>query len=607
MTWQAADDRAGRRLRRRAAAADRGRPRPRSRRRTPGGAAPHRARGLRGVDQRRAGRRRRAQPRVEQLRVAAALPQLRRHRPACGRDDASSASRSATGGSGAGSAGPGGARVLRRSSWRALAQLEIDFDDGHRQIVGHGRPLAAGPSAVIVNDLYDGQTIDARRRRRTEHRRVGGRRLVDFDTARARRPYVGPPVAAPGGRCGHVRIWTSPSGRTLVDFGQNLVGWLRLSVQRRGRSTITVRHAEVLEDGELGVRPLRTAQGDRPVRPERRRRRPSSRRFTFHGFRYAEVDGWPGELTADDARGGRRPLRAAPHRRLRVLRPAAQPAPPTTSSGACAATSVDVPTDCPQRDERLGWTGDLAVFAPDRRVPLRRRRRSSATGCSTSPLEQEHADGRVAVRGPGRAQVTSRPSAPEGMPAPDTAAIWSDAAVWVPWALWQAYGDGAVLATSTPSMARARPPGRAGLLTPTGCGTTASSSATGSIPTAPPDQPCRRQGRHGRRRHRRASTARAARRPRRPRSSAGTTTPSGSTQLAAADACGRSASTTSQTTARSAATRPTVYALAIVFGLLDGADRQRAGDRLAELVAAERLPHRAPASPARRSSPTRSP
>ena len=93
---------------------------------------------------------------------------------------------------------------------------------------------------------------------------------------------------------------TSPSGKTLVDFGQNLVGWLRIRVRGSAGSTITLRHAEVLEHDELGVRPLRTAKAvDRFILSgEEDVFEPT---FTFHGFRYAEVDGWPGGADAPSA------------------------------------------------------------------------------------------------------------------------------------------------------------------------------------------------------------------------------------------------------------------------------------------------------------------
>ena len=74
----------------------------------------------------------------------------------------------------------------------------------------------------------------------------------------------------PGESCSPVQIWTSPSGKTLVDFGQNLVGWLRVQVQGPAGSTMTLRHAEVLEHDELGIRPLANGQGHRPVHPQRR-------------------------------------------------------------------------------------------------------------------------------------------------------------------------------------------------------------------------------------------------------------------------------------------------------------------------------------------------
>ena len=92
------------------------------------------------------------------------------------------------------------------------------------------------------------------------------------------------------------RIWTSPSGRTLVDFGQNIAGWIRLRARGPAGTEITIRHAEVLEHDELGTRPLRGAKatdtfvlsgGEDEFEPT----------LTFHGFRYAEVTGYPGDLT----------------------------------------------------------------------------------------------------------------------------------------------------------------------------------------------------------------------------------------------------------------------------------------------------------------------
>ena len=160
-----------------------------------------------------------------------------------------------------------------------------------------------------------------------------------------------------------VSIITSPSGCTILDFGQNLVGRLRLTVQGPAGHTITLRHAEVLEHGELGTRPLRHAKATDHYTLRGEGVETWEPRFTFHGFRYAEVKNWPGELNPDDIRA------VVCHSDME-----------RTGWFECSDPLVnrlhenvvwsmrgnffDLPTDCPQRDERLGWTGDLQVFSP---------------------------------------------------------------------------------------------------------------------------------------------------------------------------------------------------------------------------------------------------
>jgi hypothetical protein len=195
-----------------------------------------------------------------------------------------------------------GDRALYGDELAVLMQLEIEFTDGYIQNVVTDESWVAGPSAVLFNDLYDGQTIDAQRysdawlQGSFSDDAWTGVHAVEFDLSRLT-PYIGPPVRRQE-ELQSIKIWTSPAGKTLVDFGQNLVGWVQLRVRGPAGTTITVRHAEVLEHDELGTRPLRTAEAtdhfilsgkDDAFEPT----------FTFHGFRYVEVEGWPGELTAD--------------------------------------------------------------------------------------------------------------------------------------------------------------------------------------------------------------------------------------------------------------------------------------------------------------------
>jgi alpha-L-rhamnosidase len=343
-----------------------------------------------------------------------------------------------------------GNRAVYGDRLAAIAQLEVAYADGHRQLVITDETWRAGPSATLANDLYDGQAIDAQRAdgiwMHPGAALPGWGRVerLDFDTSRLT-PYVGPPVIRHEA-LRPVAIWESPSGRTLVDFGQNLVGWLRFTTQGEAGAEIIVRHAEVLEHGELGVRPLRTARatdrfvlsgGEDHFEPTK----------TFHGFRYAEISGWPGELTPDcvEAVVVHSDLRRTG--RFECSDPMLNQLHANVTWGM-RGNFLDVPTDCPQRDERLGWTGDLAVFAPsaaflyDVDSFLRDWLRDLAA-------EQQAHDGLVPLVIP---DVLKYEPAVPGFSPPATVAIWSDAAVWVPWALWQAYGHRTVLEDQYASM-----------------------------------------------------------------------------------------------------------------------------------------------------------
>ncbi len=212
------------------------------------------------------------------------------------------------------------------------AALEIVYADGTVQRVTTASDWSAEESGTIRNSLYGGQTIDARRRAAPAPLAV---HEVEVDRA----PLflqTAPPVARQE-RLRPQRIWQSPSGRTLVDFGQNLVGWLRVEVEGTAGDEVVVRHAEVLEDGELGTRPLRAARATDVFvlsgAPD-----VFEPTFTFHGFRYAEVEGWPGEPPP-------RPSRRSSCTR-RCAAPDTSPAPTRSSrvswrtrSGARRATS----------------------------------------------------------------------------------------------------------------------------------------------------------------------------------------------------------------------------------------------------------------------------
>ncbi len=336
----------------------------------------------------------------------------------------------------------GGRRNIYGDRLALLAQLEIRYADGTTERIVTDERWHAATGPILASDIYDGESYDARLERDGwseagyDDRDWTAVRFVDRDLRTLVAP-MGPPVrrieqVAP------VSITTSPSGRTLVDFGQNLVGRLRLSVQGPAGQTITLRHAEVLEHGELGTRPLRAAAATDRYTLRGASVETWEPRFTFHGFRYAEIEGWPGELQADDLtavvchsdleRTGwfecSDPLLNRLHENV---------------VWSMRGNFLDIPTDCPQRDERLGWTGDIQVFAPTACFLY------DSAGFLESWLQDLHADQRD-LDGvvPFVVPNILGPTPP--------AAAWSDAAVIVPWVLYQRYGDAGVLAQQWPSM-----------------------------------------------------------------------------------------------------------------------------------------------------------
>lgn len=466
----------------------------------------------------------------------------------------------------------------------AFAQLEITFADGATQTVVTDADGAwtAGPSAVVANDLYDGETIDARRRDdawlSTGFAGDGwvGVHALDFDTA-ILAPYVGPRVHR-WNELPVAEITTSPSGKTLVDFGQNLVGWVRVSVRGDEGAEVTIRHAEVLEHGELGTRPLRSALatdryllsgGDDVFEPT----------FTFHGFRYAEVTGWPGELEPEDLTAVAIGSDLERIGTFRTSDPMLNQFHENVVWGM-RGNFVDVPTDCPQRDERLGWTGDIAAFAPTAAF-LFDVDAFLSDWLIDLDLEQQHHDGIVGFVIPDVLKYIDRDTPTEFGPA-DSTAIWSDAAVWVPWTLYQAYGDQDVLGRQFGSMAshvrRVK-----SLLSPAGVWDGNFQFGDWLDPDAPPEDPAKAKADKGV-----VATACAYHSARIVADAAallGLTGEQAEFEKLASDL--RTAFNREYVdngVVKSDCT--TVYALAIVFGLLDASDEAVAGSRLAELSAA---------------------
>ncbi|MBP2266328.1 alpha-L-rhamnosidase [Pseudarthrobacter sp. PvP004] len=357
-------------------------------------------------------------------------------------------------------------------------QLELDYGDDAETIATDEEFLtAAGP--VLFDSIYDGEHYDARR----EHQ---GWSSPGFDASKWSKVEVldwdlntlEAPTKEPVRRIEELaaqRLITTPLGKTIADFGQNLVGWVRLTVQGEAGTTITLRHAEVLEDGELGIRALRTAKATDQYTLRGGGPETWEPRFTFHGFRYAEIEGYPGELTKDKLTAvvihtdmTRTGWFESSNPLLNQLH--------SNTVWSMRGNFVSLPTDCPQRDERLGWTGDINVFSPTAAY-LYDVRGVLGSWLRDLALEQKH-KGYVPMVVPDF----------QTHAAPMTTAVWSDAAVLVPWTLYQAYGDTQILADAYASMSSFTDQVE-GLLNPDGLWDAGFQFGDWLDPDAPPENP----------------------------------------------------------------------------------------------------------------------
>ncbi|QDP97101.1 Bacterial alpha-L-rhamnosidase [Microlunatus elymi] len=337
----------------------------------------------------------------------------------------------------------GGFRNLFGHDLGLIAQLELTFTDGRTKIISTDHTWRAARSPILHAGNYDGEAYDAREE-------WPGWSEPGFDDSawswvkpgqRDPRTLVapdGPPV-----RCTEeikpLAVLTTPSGKQVLDFGQNFVGRIRIRVTGPRGHKLSLRTAEVMQQGEIYTRPLREAKSTDTYILAGSDREEWEPRFTFHGFRYAEVIGWPGDLGAAVAAGdviGRvyhsdlertgsfdcsNPMLTQLHRNV---------------VWGMRGNFVDVPTDCPQRDERVGWTGDIQIFAPTAADLY------DVSGFLRSWLKDlaidQLPDGTVPWYVPViPAHATWTPIRP--------GAAWGDVAVLTPWLLYQRYGDAQIL------------------------------------------------------------------------------------------------------------------------------------------------------------------
>jgi alpha-L-rhamnosidase len=324
-----------------------------------------------------------------------------------------------------------------------LYQLEVTYTDGTSEVITSDAQWKSSTGPIRKAGIYYGEAYDAQLEKKdwtqstfrdTDWSSVT---LVNGGKENILASY-GPPVKK------HetfrpVKIFKTPKGETVVDFGQNLVGWVTLKVKGKAGDKITIHHAEVLDKNKnIYLDNLRAAKAEIVYTLKGGEEEVYEPRFSFFGFRYAHVEGYPGTLTPDKI------IATAVYSDM-------QPTGNFTSSNALVnqlqhniqwgqkGNFVDIPSDCPQRDERLGWTGDAQVFF-----------RTAAYNMNVAPFFHKWLKDLTADQRKDGAVPFVIPNVLSDNDVSSTG--WADVAVIIPWNLYYAYGDQKILEQQYESM-----------------------------------------------------------------------------------------------------------------------------------------------------------
>ncbi|KAJ4989362.1 glycosyltransferase family 28 domain-containing protein [Stagonosporopsis vannaccii] len=345
----------------------------------------------------------------------------------------------------------------RRNIWgdrnTLIAQLEAAAEDGSVQQVVSDETWSVTEGPIRLTEIYDGEKYDATKEiDGWSSGEDGGQtwQSVEVLDPLPERTKLVAGYGEPVRRIETVKPIeqiTTPSGKTIFDFGQNLVGYVRINkVRGKAGHKIVLKHAEVLEHGELGTRPLRDCKAtDEYTLKGSEKAESWEPRFTFHGFRYAQVENWPEDSPLTDALEAvvcHTDMQRAGHfecsdSNLNKLY--------QNVCWSMRGNFLSIPTDCPQRDERLGWTGDLALFAPTAAYIYQ---------CA-GILKNWHTDLAICQQRRDGLPPMVCPDPLEGDRFWDLGiptAIWHDVTVLGPWALYRATGDVEILRTQYESM-----------------------------------------------------------------------------------------------------------------------------------------------------------
>ncbi len=323
-----------------------------------------------------------------------------------------------------------------------LLQLKIEYTDGSVETIITDKNWKYNTGPILESDIYDGELYDARLE-------MDGWSSPNFDesvwidvvllnyTKDKIIASQGLPVKATE-EIIPVKVLQTSKGETVLNMGQNMVGWLRIKVKGQKGDIIKIQFAEVLDkEGNFYTENLRSAKATNTYILKGDTEETYEPYFTFFGFQYVKIEGLREPININDFTGI-------------VVHSDMEP----TGTFSCSDTLInklqsniqwgqkdnflDVPTDCPQRDERLGWTGDAQVFSM-----------TAAFNYDVAAFYTKWAKDIAADQLP-NGKVTD--VVPDVLRGDGGSTAWADVAIVIPWTVYRAYGDKRILEVQYPSM-----------------------------------------------------------------------------------------------------------------------------------------------------------
>ncbi|AHF16391.1 alpha-L-rhamnosidase [Niabella soli] len=322
-----------------------------------------------------------------------------------------------------------------------LLQVNITYTDGTDETLVSDGSWKSATGEITYSEIYNGETIDARKQKtgwmQAGYDDAGWSNVKQASFGKDNLLATYNEMITPHEVIKPVKMITTPKGETVLDFGQNLVGWVRVKANGKAGDSIVLNHAEVLDKaGNFYTENLRAAKATDTYILKGGGTETFAPHFTWQGFRYIKITGYPGTIHPENFEAVVFHSNMAPTGTFTTSNPLINQLQHNIQWGQ-KGNFLDVPTDCPQRDERLGWTGDAQAFF--RTASFNRGVNNFFTKW-LKDLEADQMEGRV-------------PSViPNVLGNGGNSAGWADVATIIPWELYIAYGDKRTLAAQYSSM-----------------------------------------------------------------------------------------------------------------------------------------------------------